>query len=120
MGLFLSESDFLFNFVFAKHLFLCNHDAYISEIDLVLPMCVCVGGFPHSSVGKESACSVGDLGLIPGSGRSPGKGKGYPLQYSGLENRKVAKSWTRLSAFRFSCMNILKFSGQAINSLSNQ
>ena len=36
--------------------------------------------------GKESACSAGDLGSIPGSGRSPGEGKGYPLQYSGLEN----------------------------------
>ena len=35
---------------------------------------------------KESFCNVGDLGLIPGLGRSPGEGKGYPLQYSGLEN----------------------------------
>ena len=39
-------------------------------------------GFPNSSVGKESACNAGDLGSIPGSGRSPGEGKGYPLQYS--------------------------------------
>ena len=39
-------------------------------------------GFPDSSVGKESACNAGDPGLIPGSGRSPGEGKGYPLQYS--------------------------------------
>ena len=39
-----------------------------------------------SSVGKESACNVGDLGLIPGLGRSPVEGKGYPHQYSGLEN----------------------------------
>ena len=43
-------------------------------------------GFPHSSVGKESTCKAGDLGLIPGSGISPGEGIGYPLQYSGLEN----------------------------------
>ena len=43
-------------------------------------------GFPGGSAGKESACDVGDLGLIPGLGRSPGEGKGYPLQYSGLEN----------------------------------
>ena len=43
-------------------------------------------GFPDSSVGKESACSVGDLGSISGLGKSPGEGKGYPLQYSGLEN----------------------------------
>ena len=39
-------------------------------------------GFPHSSVGKESACNVGDPGSIPGLGRSPGEGKGYLLQYS--------------------------------------
>ena len=43
-------------------------------------------GFPGGSVGKESTCNAGDLGLIPGSGRSPGEGKGNPLQYSCLEN----------------------------------
>ena len=43
-------------------------------------------GFPGGSAGKESACNVGDLGSIPGLGRSHGEGKGYPLQYSGLEN----------------------------------
>ena len=43
-------------------------------------------GFPCGSVGKESSCKVGDLGSIPGLGKSPGEGKGYPLQYSGLEN----------------------------------
>ena len=43
-------------------------------------------GFPCGSAGKESACNMGDLGLIPGLGRSPGEGKGYPLQYSGLVN----------------------------------
>ena len=42
--------------------------------------------FPHSSVGKESACNAGDPGSVPVLGRSPGEGKGYPLQYSGLEN----------------------------------
>ena len=42
--------------------------------------------FPCGSAGKESACSVGDLGSIPGLGKSPGEGKVYPLQYSGLEN----------------------------------
>ena len=41
-------------------------------------------GFPDSSVGKEFACNGGDLGSIPGLGRYPGEGKGYPLQYSGL------------------------------------
>ena len=43
-------------------------------------------GFPLWPAGKESACNVGDLGLIPGLGRSPGERNGYPLQYSGLEN----------------------------------
>ena len=43
-------------------------------------------GFPDSSVGKESARNKGDLGSILGLGRSPGEGKGYPLQYCGLEN----------------------------------
>ena len=64
-------------------------------------------GFPDISVGKESACNAGDLGSIPGLGRSPGEGKGYPLQYSGLENSMdcivhgVPKSGTRLSNFHF-------------------
>ena len=43
-------------------------------------------GFLGGSDGKESACNAGDLGLIPGSGRSSEEGKGYPLQYSSLEN----------------------------------
>ena len=64
-------------------------------------------GFPGGSAGKESTCNVGDLGLIPGLGSSPGEGKGDPLQYSGLENTMdsivhgVAKSWTQLSNFHF-------------------
>ena len=49
--------------------------------------------FPHSLVGKESACSAGDLGLIPGSGRSPGEGNGNPLQYSCLENPMDREAW---------------------------
>ena len=64
------------------------------------------------SDGKESACNAGDLGLIPGSGRSPGEGNGNPLQYSCLENSMdsgaweatvhgVAKSQIRLSNFHF-------------------
>ena len=63
----------------------------------------CNCSFPCDSAGKESACNAGDLGSILGLGRSPGEGKGYPLQYSGLENsmdcivHKVAKSQTRLS-----------------------
>ena len=45
-----------------------------------------ISAFPDSSVGKESACNTGDPGSIPGLGRSLGEGKGYALQYSGLEN----------------------------------
>ena len=64
-------------------------------------------GFPGGSAGKESACNAGVLGSIPGLGRSPGEGKGYPLQYSGVKNSMdcivhgVAKSRTRLSDFHF-------------------
>ena len=63
-------------------------------------------GFPHSSAGKESACSAGDPDSIPGWGRSPGEGNGNPLQYSCLENPTDrgawqatvhGKSWTQLS-----------------------
>ena len=63
----------------------------------------CLSGFPAGSAAKESSCTAGDLGLIPGLGRSLGEGKGYPLQYSGQENsmdcivHKVAKSQTWLS-----------------------
>ena len=69
-------------------------------------------GFPGGSDGKASTCSVGDLGSIPGLGRSPGEGNGNPLQYSCLENSMdweawwatvhgVAKSRTQLSNFTF-------------------
>ena len=62
-------------------------------------------GFPGSSAGRESACNVGDLGSVAGLERSPGEGKGNPLQYSGLENSTdrivhgVAKGRTGLSDF---------------------
>ena len=75
--------------------------------------------FPHSSVGKESACNAGDLGSIPGSGRSPGEGNGNPLQYSCLEKSMdrgawqatvhgFAKSQTWLSMH--ACINDISFS----------
>ena len=50
-------------------------------------------GFPCSSVGKESACSAGDLGSIPGLGRSPEEGNGNPLQYHCLENLMDRGAW---------------------------
>ena len=68
--------------------------------------------FPDSSVSKESSCSAGDQGSVPGSGRFPGEGNGNPLQYPGLENymdrrawqaavHGVPKSWARLTDFLF-------------------
>ena len=69
----------------------------------MVPSLTCTDG----SVGKESACNVGDLGSIPGLGRSSREGKGYPLQYSDRKNsidcivHEVAKSQTRLSDFHF-------------------
>ena len=50
-------------------------------------------GFPGVSDGKESACNAGDLGLIPGLGRSRGEGNGNPLQYSCLENPMDGGAW---------------------------
>ena len=56
-------------------------------------------GFPCGSAGKESTCNVRDLGSIPGLGRCRGEGKGYPLQYSDLENSMESQSLTRLNDF---------------------
>ena len=73
-------------------------------------------GFPGGSAGKESACNEGDLGSVTGLGRSPGEGKGYPLQYSGLENSMdyivhgLAKSWQWLRDFHFHLMLNVEFS----------
>ena len=70
-------------------------------------------GFPGGSAGKESSCSVGDLGSIPGLGRSPGEGNCSPLQYSGLESSVgsivpgVTESQTQLSDFHSHCLCIL-------------
>ena len=79
------------------------------------PECVHIMmGFPGDSAGKEPTCNAGDLGLIPGLGRSPGEGNSYPLQYSGLENSMdyivhgVAKNWTQLSDFH-SLIHILYY-----------
>ena len=81
-------------------------------------------GFPDGSADKESTCNAGDLGSIPGLGRTPGEGKGYPLQYSGLENSMgyivhgVANSWTRLSNFHFQWLRIhLPMQGTWVQSL---
>ena len=76
-------------------------------------------GFPGASEGKASACNAADPGSIPGSGRSTAEGNGNPLQYSCLENsmdgeawwaevHEVTKSWTRLSDFTFTIVNLLQ------------
>ena len=61
---------------------------------------------PDSSVGKESTCNAGDLSSVTGLGRSPGEGKGYPLQYAGLENPTdtVRESRTQLSDFHLAIL----------------
>ena len=70
--------------------------------------------FPGGSGGKESACNEEDLSSVPGLGRSPGEGNGYPLQYSGLENSTdcivhgVLKSQTGLSDFQYVAMEKIK------------
>ena len=79
---------------------------------LISQFCLSIVGFPGGSAGKESACNAGDLGSIPGLGRSPGEGKGYPLQYSGLQNsmdcivHRVAKSRTPLSNSHFTSFHL--------------
>ena len=75
-------------------------------------------GFPCGTPDKEF-CNAGDLGSIPGLGRSPGEGKGYPLQYSGLENSMdcivygLAKSQTKLSRLSLHCQRAKGFPGGA-------
>ena len=84
------------------------HNCYIVVNILNQPIVLKCG-----SAGKESTCYLGDLGWIPGLGKSPGEGKGYPLQYSVLEIsmdcivRGVAKSRTPLSNFHFHSSKVL-------------
>ena len=73
-------------------------------------------GFPCGSAGKESTRNAGDLGLIPGLGRFPGEGNGYPLQCSGLESRKESDTMEQLSLslslfalWKFCTRNFLSF-----------
>ena len=86
----------------ANKTFSCTFEKYIHKSQWYNDLSM---GFPGGSDGKESACNAGDLGSIPGLGRSPGEGKGNPPQYSCLENSMdrgswqatvhgVAKSWT--------------------------
>ena len=90
---------------------LCSVNYYTFELlDKICKSLYCFLGFPVISVGKESIGNAGDPGLIPGSGRFPGEGKGYPFQYTGLENSMdyivsgVTGSWTQLSDFHYSVL----------------
>ena len=82
---------------------------FIFDVLFIWGATLCSLSEASGSAGKESTCNVGNLGLIPGLGRSPGEGKGYPLHYSSLENsidcivHGVPKSRTRLSNFHFPC-----------------
>ena len=78
-------------------------DAHNGSLLFFIVMKYSIMGFPCGSAGKESACHAGELVSAPGLGISPGEGKGYPLQYAGLENSMdyifhgVAKCQTQLS-----------------------
>ena len=89
----------------------CSQDSFFYRLMMAK-------GFPCGSAGKESACNEGDLGSIPGSGRSPGEGNGTPLHNSCLENpmgggawwatvHGVANSRTWLNDFTFTFMSLL-------------
>ena len=92
------------------YLHICPSGSYFLTPNIWMPaplVTLLYYSFPCGSAGKESPCNSGDLSLIPGLGRSPREGKGYPIQYSGLKNstkcivRGVTKSWTLLSDFHF-------------------
>ena len=93
---------YIYTHIYIIHIYIYTHThiyTYIYVHTCIYYIYIC---FPHSSVGKEFSCNAGDPGLIPGLGRSAGEGKGYPLEYSGLENsldytiHGVTKSWTQL------------------------
>ena len=83
----LNHSLFGENFIWVHIFLFSTSSSYFSSYLYVFV------GFPSGSDGKESACNVEDLGSVPGLGRSPGEGKGYPLEYSGLENCMDGGDW---------------------------
>ena len=70
-----------------------EHEKTFVGNDMFITLTVLTMGFPGGSEGKASACNGGDLGSIPGSGRSPGEGNGNPLQYFCLENPMDRETW---------------------------
>ena len=108
MSFFLFYGWILFHYMYVCVYIYTHTHIYVIVYIYTIPLYVCIYTwtiYTYSSAGKESTCNAGDLDLIPGLGRSPGKGKSYPFQYSGLENSMdcrvhgVAKSQTRLSNF---------------------
>ena len=108
----LMQKNMDYSYITYSQSFCSSHNTlgkYFVDPKIFLQFITCqLQGFPSSSDGKASSCHAGDLGLIPGLGRSPGEGNGNPLQYSCLENfmdrgawratvHGVTKSWTRLS-----------------------
>ena len=106
-------------FLCLLYLHICPSGSYFLTPNIWMPapsITLLYYSFPCGSAGKESACNAGDLGLIPGLGRPPREGKGYPIQYSGLKNSTncivhgVTKSWTILSDFHYYSSKSLSFS----------
>ena len=94
----ISKKEFSFYPLALLELWACNsHSLCFLELNS-LQLSVFVLGFPGGSDGKESTCNAGDLGSIPGLGRSPGGGHGNPLQYSCLENPHGQRSLVGYSA----------------------
>ena len=89
-----SSSDFIHIILplSGKILWPPTHPNLPDPIEILSPV-LSLLGFPGGSIGKESACNAGDLGSIPGSGRSLGEGNGYPLQYSCMENSMDRGAW---------------------------
>ena len=106
LGLFLAWGYQHLCASFYIHMFLFLFDRYIGVEALGHRVGICSTlGFPGGSVGKESACSSGDMGQIPGTGRSPGRAHGIPLQYSCLENpmNRGAQQLYSPQGHRFRC-----------------
>ena len=88
--------SFFFLFFFFYYLHLDSWDQIIKSANDFCQLLISISlrmGFPGGSNGKESACKAGNPGLIPGLGRSPGEGNGYPLQHSCLENSTYRSAW---------------------------
>ena len=93
----LSRASFFFNLLtyllLAVLVFISGDSSLVAMRGLLIAVASLAAGFPGGLDGKASACSEGDPGSIPGSGRSPGRGNGNPLQYPCLENSMDRGAW---------------------------